>query len=144
MIASAIMRDTILRVTLGMVGCLVAAYGVRLALGLSLVDQAALLLWLATGVVLHDGLLAPLVVLLGWWTARRVPAPERRPVTIAAIVLGTVTLAAVPVLLGFGGQPSNPTILDRNYVAGWLVLAVLVALVATASALVRRAQVRGR
>lgn len=126
------------RLAIGLAGCLLAAYGVLLILGLSLADQATLLLWLATGVVLHDGLLAPLVVLLGWWTARRVPAPERRPLTVGAIVLGTVTLAAVPVLLGFGGQVSNPTILDRNYVAGWLALAALVAATTAASALVRR------
>ena len=39
------------------------------------------------------------------------------------VVLGTVTLMAVPVLGGWGANADNPTILDRNYAAGWLVVA---------------------
>ena len=34
-----------------------------------------------------------------------------------------VTLVAVPVLGRFGARADNPTLLDRDYVAGWLVLA---------------------
>ncbi len=43
-------------------------------------------------------------------------------------MLGSLTLVAVPVLGGFGRStdPTNETLLDRDYVAGWLVLAGLV------------------
>ncbi len=43
------------------------------------------------------------------------------------VVLGSATLLAIPVLGRFGERPDNPTLLDRNYTAGWLVLAALVA-----------------
>jgi hypothetical protein len=54
------------------------------------------------------------------------------------VVLGTVTLMAVPVLGGWGANADNPTILDRNYPVGWLVVAgatmVVVALTIVLSA----------
>ena len=46
------------------------------------------------------------------------------------MVLGAVTLLAVPVLGRFGAQPDNPTLLDRAYGPGWLVLAGLTVLLA--------------
>ena len=42
------------------------------------------------------------------------------------MVLGSVTLLAVPVLGRFGARADNPTLLDRPYTAGWLLLAGLV------------------
>ena len=44
------------------------------------------------------------------------------------LVLATVTLAAVPVLGRFGAKPDNPTLLDRPYLTGWLLIAGLVVL----------------
>ena len=76
--------------------------------------------------VLHDAVLAPLVLALGW-PARACCRPAwRAAVAGGLVVLGTVTLMAVPVLGRFGAKPDNPTLLDRPYVAGWLVLAGLV------------------
>ena len=48
-------------------------------------------------------------------------------------MLGTLTLLAVPVLGRFGARPDNLTLLDRNYPAGWVVVAAIVctAVVAT-------------
>ena len=45
---------------------------------------------------------------------------------MALVVLATVTVTAIPVLGRFGARPDNLTILPRNYVLGWLVLAALV------------------
>jgi hypothetical protein len=44
-------------------------------------------------------------------------------------VLGTVTVVAVPLLGRFGARADNPTLLDRNYLLGWLVLATLTVVV---------------
>jgi hypothetical protein len=41
------------------------------------------------------------------------------------LVLGSLTIMAIPVLGRFGARPDNPTLLDRNYTAGWLVVAGL-------------------
>ena len=57
-------------------------------------------------------------------------------------VLGPVTLLAVPVLGRFGERPDNPTLLDRDYTAGWLVLAGLTALTVAAAAVVRSRRTR--
>ena len=53
--------------------------------------------------------------------ARGCPRSVRAPAAVALVVLGSVTLLAVPVLGRFGARPDNPTLLDRDYSAGWLV-----------------------
>jgi len=115
------------RTLLGLTGCAAAAYGVVLALQMPEHHQTALLTWLATGVLVHDGLLAPAVVLLGWVGAHARADQVRPAAVVGAVVLGTVTLAATPVLLGHGATPANPTLLDRDYTAGWRLLAAAVA-----------------
>ncbi|WP_156388668.1 hypothetical protein [Nocardioides sp. Root151] len=81
-----------------------------------------LLVWLAGGVLLHDAVLAPVVLVLGCSAARVVPW-FRGPVVVGAVLLGALTLVAVPVLGGWGRRPDNPTLLDRDYTAGWFVVA---------------------
>ena len=82
-------------------------------------------IWLAGGVVAHDGILAPFVVGAGVVLARITPAYARRPVTVGLILWGTVTFAVANVLSGQGGKPDNDTILDRPYVLTWLVLTLV-------------------
>jgi hypothetical protein len=89
-------------------------------------DLVDAVVWLAGGVVLHDFVLAPLVVLVVWLGVTRLPEWARAPAAAAFVVLGAVTLMAVPVLGRFGARADNPTLLDRPYVAGWLVFAGLV------------------
>lgn len=119
------------RVVLGALGVLLAAYGGWLLL--SRQDTAGnldTLLWLAGGVVVHDALLAPMVIGLGVLLSRLAPAPTRAAAAAAAglVVLGTLTLLAVPFLGGFGREnaPDNATLLDRDYTAGYLALVVAV------------------
>lgn len=118
------------RLALGGVGILIGLYGVFRLLELGWDNLVATVVWLAGGVVLHDGVLAPLVVVV---CALAVLALRSRPWRAAAagglVVLGTVTLTAVPVLGRFGAKADNPTLLDRPYVVGWLLVAVLVVLV---------------
>ena len=121
------------RLLLGALGVAVAGYGAWLLLqdgvdhgGADLVDTAV---WLAGGVVLHDFVLVPLTLLLGLALVRLLPARVRAPVVGGLVVLGTVTLMAVPVLGGWGANADNPTILDRSYPVGWLVVAGVTTLV---------------
>jgi hypothetical protein len=116
----------IARVLLGALGVVLVAVGVRNLVSQPTTDLANALLWLAGGVVVHDVLLAPLTVALLFVGTRFLPGRFRAPAAGALLVLGTVTLTAVPVLLSLGAKEDNPTLLDRNYVAGWLVLAALV------------------
>lgn len=82
--------------------------------------------WLAGGVVAHDGILAPVVVAIGVVLARFTPRHVRKPMTVGLILWGTVTVAVANVLSGQGGKPDNDTILNRPYVATWLVMTLVV------------------
>jgi hypothetical protein len=73
-------------------------------------------------------------------TLRRRPVPPA--VTAGAVVLATVTVVAVPVLGRFGARADNPTLLDRNYVLGWLALATLTVVFSGASAALAAARSR--
>lgn len=119
----------IARVALAGAGVLVAAYGAVRLLELGGDNLVATAVWLAGGVLAHDALLAPATVVV---CAVAVLAVHSRPWRAAAacflVVLGTVTVAAVPVLGRFGAKADNPTLLDRPYVTGWLVLAAVVLL----------------
>jgi hypothetical protein len=129
------------RLLLGALGVAVAAYGAWLLLHQgadnSWADLAHTAAWLAGGVVLHDFVLVPLTLLLGLALIRLLPSNLRAPVAGGLVVLGTVTLMAVPVLGGWGANVDNPTILDRNYTAGWLVVAGVTILVVVLTIVLR-------
>ena len=129
------------RVLLAGLGVLVGGYGAFLLLSRQDGDQLLnAAVWLASGVVLHDFVLAPLVLGLVVLAARIVPAVGKVPAAVALVVLGTATVLAVPVLGRFGERPDNPTLLDRDYTAGWLALAGVVLLATVVATLLRSRQ----
>jgi len=118
------------RAVIGLVGIVVAAVGVVKLLDLGFENLRDTVIWLVSGVISHDGLLAPIVVALGVVVVRLVPPWSRTPVVAGFVVLGSATIMAIPVLGRYGARPDNPSLLDRNYVGGWLVLAGLVVVAA--------------
>ena len=114
------------RVIAGILGVLSAAYGFVLLLQIGLSNLVATSTWLVGGVVLHDAVLAPATILV--CTAAMAAGAWRAPLAAGLLVLGTVTITAIPVLSGRGERPDNPTLLDRDYRLGWLVVLVLVGL----------------
>lgn len=115
-------------------GVLVGLYGAYLLLDLGFGNLWSTVTWMVGGVVAHDVLLAPLVLLVCVVLGRALPARTRRPLVVAGVIVGAVTVATIPVLGRFGALPDNATLLDRNYTVGWFVLAG-VALVAVAVSL---------
>lgn len=117
------------RIAIGCLGLLAGAYGAILLLERGWSNLVSTALWLAGGVVAHDFVLAPLTLglcaLVAPFVARRLRAVS----TAALIVVGSVTVLAIPVLGRFGARPDNPTLLDRHYWWGWVGFVVLVALV---------------
>lgn len=113
------------RVLIAGLGVLATAYGGWLLLDLGVDNLLATATWLAAGVVLHDAVLAPATILAAVVSTPVLPAAWRAPVTAGAIVLGSVTLLAIPVLGRYGAKADNPTLLDRDYLRGWLVVAAL-------------------
>ena len=134
-----------LRVILGCVGGLLGVYGAFLLLSRQdpgqLVNAA---IWLASGVVLHDLVLAPVVLGLVVAGARIAPVAARVPAAAALVVFGAATILAIPVLGRFGARPDNPTLLDRSYTAGWFALAGVVLLATVVATLVRSRRQQGR
>jgi hypothetical protein len=134
----------VIRGLIGAFGVAAAGYGAWLLVERGWDNLVAAGTWLGAGVLLHDGVLAPLVLLVCLAASRVLPGPARGPAAAGLIVLGSVTLLAVPVLGRFGARPDNPTLLDRNYALGWVVLAVLtVAGVAAATYLGARTARKG-
>ncbi len=132
------MSIRVVRAAAGVVGGLVLLYGTYRLLGLGWSNLLSTVPWLFGGVVAHDAVLAPLVLLVGAAATRRLPDWVRAPATGALVVLGSLTLVSVPVLGRFGAKADNPTLLDRPYAVGWLIAAALVLLVAGVQALARR------
>ncbi len=86
------------------------------------------------GALLHDLLVAPVVILAGVLIARAVPARARGPVQAALVVSGIVALFSWPLVRAYGLAANNPTSLPHNYALGLLI--VLGVVWATAGALI--------
>ena len=124
------------RVALGAVGVLLGIYGAYLLLSRGH-DLWNVVVWLGGGVVLHDAVLSVALLVLGVLVVRVLPTVAQAPAVVGFVVLGSATLFAVPVLGRFGARPDNATLLDRNYVAGWLALAGITLVAVVTATLVR-------
>lgn len=116
------------RMVLGGLGVLIAGYGALLLSDRGIDDLVSVATWMIVGVVLHDFVLVPLVLALCLVGRLLLPEHWWRPVLLALVVLGSLTLVAVPVLGRFGARADNPTLLDRPYVVAWFGLLILTVL----------------
>ncbi|MFF4873355.1 hypothetical protein [Streptomyces sp. NPDC000961] len=92
------------------------------------------LVWLAGALVVHDGLLAPLVLAVGLLIAGR---PERGLWRGALVIAGSVVLVTLPLLLRPGPAP-NPSALPLPYGRNLAIVLAAVAVGAVSLGLVRR------
>ncbi|MCH0567358.1 MULTISPECIES: hypothetical protein [unclassified Streptomyces] len=111
-----------------------ALMGVGVSLLIDVRDLSGVLVWLGGAVVLHDALIAPLVLLVGVLLVR---GGLRGPVRGALVVAGALTVVALPVLLRPGPR-ANSSVLPLDYLRNWLVALVAVAMVTVLSMAVRR------
>ena len=91
--------------------------------------------WFLGGVLIHDLLFAPVVLLVAALVVR-IPLPYRRIVQAALVVGGSLTLVALPAVLGYGRRPDNPSQLPLPYGRNLVELLVAIAVVAAAIAAV--------
>lgn len=98
------------------------------------------LTFLLGGLVLHDGLWAPVVMVGGVVLARVVPRRFRPTVQGALLVSAALTLVAIPPWTGRGRLANNASILPQDYGAG--LLTALAVVWAVAAVLLVRAAVR--
>ncbi|MCZ4602405.1 hypothetical protein O3S80_01160 [Streptomyces sp. Lzd4kr] len=86
-------------------------------------DVIDVLVWLGGAIVLHDGILVPVVLAVGWLVIKSRFSAALRGGLLTASCL---TLIALPMMLR-AGKTANSTVLPMNYVANWvIVLAVTV------------------
>lgn len=121
-----------LRVTVGAMG--VALMGVGALLLVEAGDVRDVLVWLAGAVVLHDAVVAPVVLLTGLLLVR---GGARGPVRGGLLVAGALTAVALPVLLR-PGRTANPSVLPLDYPRNWLIALGAVAAVTALWAVGRR------
>jgi hypothetical protein len=116
------------RISLAAAGILLALYGVfRLLTNVGFIELIVLAAWLIGAVVIHDGILSPAVVAVGWFLARTVPPRARRYVQGFLVVGGLMTVIAVPLMLRKDTQPVNKAMLLQSYGANLTLLLALAA-----------------
>jgi hypothetical protein len=121
------------RVLFALPGLAALGYGLTLVWDAPRDQLPAVLTWLIGGVVLHDGVLAPVVVGLGLVATRWLPEAWRAAVVVGLVCWGSLTLIAFPVLYGEGVDPTNESLQHRPYVTSWWIgTAVMLALVVAA------------
>ena len=114
------------RVALGALGVAGIVWGGWLLRDDGLDRLQSTALWLVGVVVLHDAVLAPLIVALGVVAMKVLPRNHRALAAVGFLVWATVTLAVANVLSGVGGKPDMDSLLNRPYVSAWLVFTGLV------------------
>jgi hypothetical protein len=117
-----------------------AAFWLCAAIGLTIVgfgvaglltqlEGPALTSWLKVfvgGLLVHDAIFAPLVVVGSVLLVRVVPASVRAPVQGALIVSCALVAIAIPVVGGYGRLANNPSLLPSDHYGTRLVAALAV------------------
>jgi MFS family permease len=120
-----------LRGALVITGVLIMGYAAAGALTDPDLAPAGVLLFLAGALIGHDFIWMPVVIAVGAVITRFVPR-WRRPAVIAATVsAASITVVALPLVLGFGHPADNPSALPLPYGRNLaLVLLVIIAVTA--------------
>jgi hypothetical protein len=127
------------RIVLAVAGIALGAFGVfRLVTEIAPHSLLILVVWLVAALIIHDALLAPSVVGVGWLLRRFVPDRGRRYLQIALIMIALVTVIAVPMIFLRGSQPVAKALLLRNYGAN---LIMIIGIIAVLSLILYRARV---
>ena len=116
------------RIVLAVAGIALGAFGVfRLVTEIAPHSLLILTVWLVAALIIHDALLGPSVVGVGWLLRRFVPDRGRRYLQIALIMIALVTVIAVPMIFLRGSQPAVKALLLRNYGANLIMIIGIIA-----------------
>ena len=119
------------RIAFAASGILLGLFGVfRLVTEVPIGNLLVLAGWMFGAVLIHDGLLSPAVIAVGWLVGHTVPARGRRYVQGALIAGGLITAIAIPLILRAGREPASKALLQQNFGGN---LTILLGLVAAAS-----------
>jgi hypothetical protein len=116
------------RLLIGGAGILLGLFGVfRLVTQIPSGDLIALFLWLAAALLIHDGLLAPVIVGVGTLVRKAVPPRARRYLQGGLVTGALITVIALPLIKRQNSQPRVKAILQQNFSANLAVLLGIVA-----------------
>jgi hypothetical protein len=119
------------RVTLCALGAaVIVGGGVLMALTVRPGEIAGVLLWLACAVLLHDGVLAALVlsaVLVARRAGTRVPATSLALIGCGLVVAAVALLLFLPEAYAKTLGPANPTVLPQDYLLHLVLFCVAIA-----------------
>jgi hypothetical protein len=122
----------LIRLALGAIGLALLGYGAyQLLHNSSVTRPAEVAKWLVVALIVHDGVIAWVVVVVGWLIARVVPPRARAYVQGGLICAALITLIALPLIYRRGKAEPGLTLLTQNYPAH---LAVLLGMVAAGTA----------
>ncbi|WP_084436897.1 hypothetical protein [Aldersonia kunmingensis] len=120
------MIQNAIRIVLVGLGAWAVWYGATLLFESGTEAVRSIILWFVAGILLHDGVFAPLCAALGTGSRRVLPRSWWPPVACGAVCTVVLGLVAAPVIAREGAMPDNPSVLDRNYVAGLAIALVVV------------------
>jgi hypothetical protein len=132
------------RMTLAIGGIALGAFGIfRLATEIPLHNLLILAVWLVAALIIHDAVMEPSVIGVGWLLRRYVPDRERRYVQIALIMIVLVAVIAIPMIFLRGSQPMEKALLLRNYGANLILIIGIIAVIGLILYAVQVARDRG-
>jgi hypothetical protein len=85
--------------------------------------------WFAALLLLHDALVVPIVLAVGWAVGRVLPGKAVVPVRLGLAASAVTVAVAFPLVRGYGERASNPTLLPLDYGRNLVIALVLVWLV---------------
>ncbi|WP_328412131.1 hypothetical protein [Nocardia sp. NBC_00403] len=129
---------TAVRVLLLLAGLWLGWYGLSLLLDLSTPDLLSVAVWFTGGILLHDAVFAPLCAAVGIAARRILPRAWWAAGACGAVCTVALVLIAAPVLRRGHAMPDNPTVLDRDYMAGFIVAVVIVWALVVLAEIIRR------
>jgi hypothetical protein len=133
-----------IRITIAATGILSMGLGGWLAVTHLGLKSVRLGLWLAGPVLAHDALLVPLVLTVAWISRRILPRPAWGPVAVGCVASGTLTAVGTVVLFQPGADPTLPSLLNRNYWAGYTIALGIVWILTAGVAAVRVSHAHSR
>ncbi len=116
------------RVVLAVAGILLGLFGLgRLLTEIPGYSLKWLAVWLVAALLIHDGILSPVVIGVGWFLRQHVPDRGRRYLQAALIMAAMVTVIAVPMIYRRDSQPVSKAILNQNFGANLTLLLGIIA-----------------
>jgi hypothetical protein len=132
------------RIILAIGGIALGAFGIfRLATEIPLHNLLILAVWLVAALIIHDAVMEPSVIGVGWLLRRYIPDRGRRHVQIALIMIVPVVVIAIPMIFLRGSQPMEKALLLRNYGVNLIMIIGIIAVIGLILYTVRVARDRG-